>query len=638
MSHNDVYHNSFENKYRNPFGAAPRESEVTLAISIDKSYEVQDLILHTILDRTDEKISYTLSLMEKEEVTDRYGVTIKMPDTPQLVWYFFEIKLPHMSVYYGRRWVEESGEGDVYEHVPPSWQITVYDSNYQTPDWWKHAIMYQIFPDRFHSSGSIDVNNAPKSSLLHTHWDNDPLYIRNEHGDVIRWDFFGGNLQGIKDKLDYIQSLGVSVIYLNPIFEAESNHRYDTGDYHKIDPLLGTNDDLKKLVDEAKNRGIELMLDGVFSHTGSNSIYFNASGSYPSVGAYQAKSSPYYSWYTFYSHPDNYESWWGIGTLPTVNKEDASYQNFLIHDENSVLQSWHKLGINHWRLDVADELTDDFIKEIYHRLKKNNPSSVLLGEVWEDATNKIAYDKRREYFLGGELDSVMNYPLRRIMLQFINGDIDAHAVSTCLYTLQEHYPKQYYYSLMNLLSTHDVERIHTMLDMFVPDHMNNKERELIIHKQLKALSLWLYSFPGIPSLYYGDEAGLTGGADPDNRKPYPWGREDLELLGWYKKIGMWRNEHAALRTGDIKIHSLHEDVLCYERWITSNLDTFQKQAENGHFIFVMNRHVEEQYSVTLPFYEGRWVNLHDSNHILTSTQKGLSITLDGCESFLFKKI
>ncbi|MDQ0300661.1 4-alpha-glucanotransferase [Salibacterium salarium] len=636
MRQRDLYHNSFQLQYREPFGAVPKGSNVSLKLDIHQWYKVSQVNLHYIYDKKDDHHIQAMELNKKVRPYHRYESRITTPEEPQLLWYFFEVVTDNHSLYYGREEVFESGAGHIYDHIPPSWQITVYDPVYQTPNWWKHATMYQIFPDRFYRSGTVDVTHAPKTSLLHTHWDDEPLYIFNEKKEVTRWDFFGGDLQGVIAKLDYLQSLGVTVLYLNPIFEAESNHRYDTGDYHTIDPFLGDKNDFIELIDKAADCNIEIMLDGVFSHTGSNSKYFNREGQYSTLGAYQSKDSPYYEWYTFHNHPYDYETWWGVGTLPTLNKENQDYQDFLIYDKESVIKTWQQRGMKNWRLDVADELPDDLIKKIYKQMKNDDESSVLLGEVWEDATNKTAYGKRRDYFLGGVLDSVMNYPLRRIMLDFMKGEIDAGVVHRKLMTLREHYPKHYFYSLMNMLSNHDVERIKTVLEKNVLAHPM-EERKEIVKAQVKALSLWLYSFPGIPSLYYGDEAGLTGGKDPDNRKPYPWGKEDRELISWYKKLGSWRNKFTALRTGHWKSHFLNQHVYSFERWTENGEDTFGKKADNEHMIYFINRDHRESEEVTLSVKkEGNWQDIQNLLRIFPSKNGKLRLTLEPNESMLLQ--
>ncbi|WP_181347840.1 glycoside hydrolase family 13 protein [Thalassobacillus sp. CUG 92003] len=636
MKEQDIYHNSFELSYREPFGAAPKGSNVSLSIDVNSHFQVSHVILHYIHDRTDEAATKEMDLYSEQHQLYSYETTVTMPTEPQLIWYFFEIVLADKTLYYGRENIEESGEGRMYDHVPPSWQITVYDPGYETPKWWKHATMYHIFPDRFHRLNAPQLDQAPKSSLMHSHWENDPIYIRNENGDVVRWDFFGGTLQGIIHKLDYIRSLGVDVIYLNPIFEAESNHRYDTGDYHQIDPLLGSKADFEELISEAVKRNIEIMLDGVFNHTGSNSIYFNERGEYDSVGAYQSTQSPYYPWYTFYNHPDEYESWWGVGTLPTVKKENESFQKFLIHDDDSVIKTWQRSGLNHWRLDVADELTDDLIKQIYRQLKSVDESSVLLGEVWEDASNKIGHGKRREYLFGGVLDSIMNYPFRKLLLGFMTGEVDAYFVQRRLLTLSEHYPKHYFYAVMNMLSTHDVARVKTLLTQALPTDFTEEDQMAAVSDQVKSLSLWLYAFPGVPSLYYGDEAGVTGGSDPDNRKPFPWGREEQELVAWYQQIGQWRKDHVALRTGSWLPHALHKDVFGFERWTLNGVDTFGDPAKDEHMLFLTNRHLHDSRNITLNVRKGKWQDVNNKKRIFKAKKGALTLTLAPRETLLLR--
>ncbi|KGX91555.1 alpha-amylase [Pontibacillus halophilus JSM 076056 = DSM 19796] len=633
----NIVHNSFDSIYRDPFGAAPKGSHVKLTIEVDHRQHVDKVFLHYIFDKTHEESVKEMDLFSEEHQFSGFETTITMPEEPQLVWYYFEVLTENKRFYYGRIHMEESGEGRVYDEVPPSWQITVYDQTYETPNWWKHATMYQIFPDRFYAEGEIELEKAPKTSLVHAHWENDPYYIRNERNEVVRWDFFGGNLQGIISKLDYLQSLGVTVLYLNPIFEAESNHRYDTGDYHRIDNLLGSKEDFEELIRMASKRGMEIMLDGVFSHTGSNSIYFNQAGAYDSVGAYQSKESPYYPWYTFHDYPDQYEAWWGVGTLPTLNKNEPSYQRFLVQDEDSVIKTWQKSGLNHWRLDVADELTDDLIRQIYSALKEGDQDSVLLGEVWEDASNKTAYGTRRDYFLGGVLDSVMNYPLRTLMLDFIKGDIDAYYLHRRLMTLREHYPKHYFYSVMNLISSHDVERVLTHLDGHLPTEWDQSEREEVIRKQVKVLSMWLYTFPGVPSLYYGDEAGVDGGEDPDNRKPFPWGREDEELVAWYQQLGQWRRKHAALRTGGWNSMAIDGDVYAFERWTENGVDEFGDAVSNETFLVILNRSSEGTKEVTFPARKGKWQNVLNK-YVHRARNGKLSLSLQPYEGLVLRHL
>ncbi len=441
---------------------------------------------------------------------------------------------------------------------PVPYQLSVYSYDFETPKWLKGGVIYQIFPDRF-CRAEKNKQIAP-NKVLRNDWGGVPVFEPNEKGEVVNNDFFGGDIKGIISKLDYLNELGVTVIYLNPIFEAFSNHRYDTGNYMAIDSLLGTEDDFKELIDKANDFGIKIILDGVFNHTGDDSIYFNKYGNYPSVGAYQSKKSQFYNWFTFTKFPNEYSSWWGIKTLPAVNKHNPEYINYITGDDG-VLAKYIKMGIAGWRLDVVDELHSGFVREIRKAVKKVNKDAVIIGEVWEDASNKIAYGVRREYFLGNELDSVMNYPLKNAILNYaMHGDC-----SILVQTIKElidHYPKQVLDCLMNILSTHDTYRLISALSgvktigkskadlskilLAVDDYDNAVNR-------VKIASLLQYSLPGVPSLYYGDEAGMQGYVDPLNRRCYPWGNEDCELINWYKKLGELRKRFSLFIAGDFDI-------------------------------------------------------------------------------------
>ncbi|MFZ5754504.1 MAG: glycoside hydrolase family 13 protein, partial [Bacillota bacterium] len=459
------------------------------------------------------------------------------------------------------------------------------------------------------------MHPKPNSTIYTDWWEDIPVYNRDpETGKIISYDFFGGNLYGVLKKLPYLQELGVSVIYLNPIFESPSNHKYDTSDYKKIDPMFGDNELFQTLCREAKELGIAIILDGVFSHTGSDSIYFNKEGNYPEVGAYQSPESPYYSWYRFSCYPDLYECWWGIDTLPNVNEMEPSYQNFIIYDEDSVLKYWMKLGAKGWRLDVVDELPDEFVKNFYRVLKETDPEAVLIGEVWEDASNKISYGKLREYLLGDELDSVMNYPFRNIFLDYLLGRRDARETHLALMQLYENYPRQHFYALMNLIGSHDVPRVLTLLGDAPPEQTISKEdqakfrlspdkRKLAV-RRLKLLSLIQMTFPGVPCVYYGDEAGLEGYGDPLNRRTYPWGREDRELLVWYKKIIALRNRHDVLKTGEWIPLYAQGHVYAFLRRISQDRDVFGQKKKDNVAILIFNRHETEEITLTLDV--SRW--------------------------------
>lgn len=425
-----------------------------------------------------------------------------------------------------------------------AYQLTVYDKNYHTPDWFKGGLMYQIFPDRFAKEGEYPVEAG---KILRSDWGGTPEFRPNEEGKVLNNDFFGGNIRGIVSKLDYLKSLCVTVIYLNPIFRSASNHRYDTGNYREIDPLLGTEEDFKTLISEAKKRGIRVILDGVFNHTGDDSLYFNRYGHYDAVGAYQSKNSPYYDWYNFFDYPNGYESWWGITTLPAVNEQSASYRNFLF-GKDGVIKHWLHTGISGYRLDVADELPDFFLKELRTAVKEEAPNALIIGEVWEDASNKIAYGKRREYFQGGELDSVMNYPLKEGIIGYVLSGESA-VLLEAVDMLIDNYPKQSLHCLMNILSTHDTCRILTVLggkQVYTKEEMSvtylsAEEKERAV-KRLKTAAVLQYTLPGVPCLYYGDENGMEGYIDPFCRRCFDWEHLNQDLISFYRKLGGIRRD------------------------------------------------------------------------------------------------
>ena len=372
--------------------------------------------------------------------------------------------------------------------------------------------------------------------------------------------------------MDYIASLGTTILYLNPISKSFSSHRYDTGDYKTPDPMLGTEEDFMQLCRAAHDRGIKVILDGVYSHTGSDSRYFNKNETFDSIGAYNSKESPYASWFTFYNWPDSYRAWWDFETLPTVNKMDPEFIKYIITDEDSVVAHWLKLGADGYRLDVADELPDEFLKLLYDRVKEINPDALVLGEVWEDASNKTAYEKRRTYFTNAELDSVMNYPFRTAILNFMRGWDSGRGLRDAVMTIVENYPPQVVACNMNLLGTHDTPRILTALvDDFDGSREEKAKRRLsrnnleVARERLLMASFLQYTLPGSPSLYYGDEALMEGYKDPFNRRTYPWDREDMDMLNHFKRLGKLRKEHPALRLGDIRFFAAGDKHIGFSR-------------------------------------------------------------------------
>ena len=531
-----TYFDSRDPACKSPFGAVPCGTEVSFAVFCTDEENIVSGALHVTEEFAGREQTVPLTLSG-----GAWRCVYAAPRRPELAWYRFSLR-------------RRSGETVTLAQR----QLTVYEERGAAPDWFGRSVSYQIFPDRFCRSRVPDPAGLVGDRTVHENWQDTPEFRPDERGEIRNRDFFGGDLAGIISKLDYLKSLGVTTLYLNPIFEAASNHRYNTADYMAIDPMLGTAEDFRALCREAHARGMRVLLDGVFNHTGSASRYFNADGFYPELGAAQSKDSPYYNWYHFTHWPDSYDAWWGIKTLPAVEENQASYRDFIIRSEDSVVRHWLRCGADGWRLDVADELPDDFIAELRQAMDAEKPDCLLLGEVWEDGSNKIAYDRRRKYLLGRETHGLMNYPFRTAALDWLCGG-DAAAFRESMEQLRENYPSPAFYSAMNFLSTHDTPRILTLLGG-EPTPADKAERAAaqlspagreLARRRLMLGALLLYTFPGSPTVYYGDEAGMEGYEDPLNRRAFPWGAEDEELLRWYRKLGQLRGGRPSLQRGDI---------------------------------------------------------------------------------------
>ena len=571
-----LYHNSQDINYRTPFGAVTLGSEVSLRISVSHFSGNTSAKIRIWTDIGGEEwVDMTAEIAGDSLL---FSGSFKVPEEPCLLWYSFLVSDEKENLYYGNNKEKLGGVGLPYGHVPPSYQITVY-RDFKIPDWYKNSVAYQIFPDRFHRGSDfvkrsadclLDTERKGPKTILRQNWDDSPSYIKDEKGHVTHWDFFGGTLEGITEKLDYLESLGIGTLYLNPIFKALSNHRYDTSDYMEIDPRLGDDESFKTLCHEAKKRGIYIILDGVFNHTGNDSIYFDAYGNHQTCGAYQNPESPYADWYLFKNKEQTeYESWWGVKDLPSLNKENKEYQSYLYGGKNAVIRHWLKLGAKGWRLDVADELTDDFICGIRKAVKETDEDGLLLGEVWEDASNKVSYGTMRKYLLGNELDCVMNYPLRNAIIDFFTGKINAKDAGKTLMSLYENYPKPATQANFNLISSHDRARILTMLQGFDEQSKSqtNIDTDSAPLHRLWPVCVMQMTMPGVPCIYYGDEAGLFGELDPDNRKTYPWGKENKDTLSIYKNAISLRKEWPVFTSGDFcVIETLSPNVFAYKRW------------------------------------------------------------------------
>ena len=641
----NVIHDSQNEFYRFPVGAAATESKVRLRLKVetDKETEVSGIKIRIWEDRVGETL-YSMARMEDGEYYEGY---VNMPKKGTLLWYYFIISVNGQVCFYSNNDEMMGGVGQLADYPHAAYQITVYNKEAKTPDWFKHSVMYQIFPDRFYRKGNEMVEKP--NALYHASWKDKPRYYKDpDNGEIIAYDFFGGNFAGIREKLPYLKDLGISVVYLNPIFESASNHHYDTGNYMKTDPILGTNEEFAQLCAEGKKIGIRFILDGVFSHTGEDSIYFNKYGNYDSVGACQSKDSPYYSWYSFIDYPDKYESWWGFTNLPNVREETPAYMDYIIHKEDSVLHYWNKQGISGWRLDVIDELPEKFSQAFYKELKNTDPDSVLIGEVWEDASNKVAYGVNRHYLCGYEIDSAMNYPFRRIVMDFLLGYVDGHQICRRIMSLKENYPAQNFYAMMNLLGSHDRERILTILGEApscegVPERIQAKyklddERLKLGKSRLKIAAAWQMTFPGVPCIYYGDEIGMEGYKDPFCRLPYDWDNGDEDLRQWYKKLIHLRNENVALQTGKFLPIYSDGDIFGYARVIDDGKDVFGEPAENDVFIVLMNRGSEMRtvYVDVRDLWAGSFINVFGDGRELNVIREVLHVSMKPCSVKIYR--
>lgn len=555
----------FDTSYKHPFGAIRRGQPSMFNVRIPKIMQVTGLTL--VMFRPGYKERFIELALQDESGEDNIFSCVFTPNNVGVHHYYFTCILDGR-----RRYIKRRGASEGVFEGEELFQLTVFDENLYTPASIRGGIMYQIFPDRFAKSGEKH-EGVPPDRIMREDWYGTPYYRPDEKGIVRNNDYFGGDLKGIIEKLPYIKSLGVTILYLNPIFEAHENHRYNTANYEKIDPLLGTEEDFVQLCQKAAEMGIDVILDGVFSHTGADSVYFNKFGRYGEhTGAYRDKNSPYFPWYSFIGYPDTYDSWWGISTLPNVNENNPEYTNYICGD-GGILQKWIKLGAKGWRLDVADELPDEFLDNLNVAVKKMGSDKIIYGEVWEDASNKESYGVRRRYLIGGQLDSVMNYPFKEAILNYVKY-ADARMFKDSILTILDHYPKPAIDMLMNFLSTHDTERALTRLggeEVGWHDKDWQSERRLDGAQYLYGLALLKcamvlqFFLPGIPSVYYGDEAGMEGYRDPFNRRCYPWGQENTELIEFTKQLAKVRHGTRAFEQGEMKFIECDDNVCVFAR-------------------------------------------------------------------------
>jgi glycosidase len=641
--------------YREPFGAVAAGTRIRLALRNENgpldARRVSLCYAYGLKQFVESRIRLQPGLGAGSAADDGMAghCWLRLPALPCLVFYWFEIDDDNSLPFYVADRDSLSGGGRLSQHrprflpgephSPAAWQITVYESDFNVPDWLPGSVIYQIFPDRFHrdrafSKARFEKNNWPER-IWHENWLEDVDFHGKPETGYLACDFFGGSLSGICEKLDYLAGMGVQIISLNPIFKARSNHRYDTGDYEMIDPLLGTADDFSNLCRQAAARGIRIILDGVFSHTGADSRYFNKFSRYPDIGAWQEATgqalSPYGSWYVFHRKGDQlyYDSWWGFPDLPAVNENDLSYLDY-ITGPDGIIRHWLRLGASGWRLDVSDELPDYFLRSLRLAAQVEKPDAIFLGEVWEDASNKISYGSYRDFLLGRTHDIVMGYPFQNALIGFLAGQFPAERLHHLLEQLRENYPLSSFYSSYNLISGHDIPRAITAL-AGVPDPGSREmqARTALSEDQrqrgeqlLRLAVLFQMTWPGCPVIYYGDETAMEGYRDPFNRRTFPWGHENKSMQRWFARLGLLRQSQAVLRTGQLQILAAAGDVIVFQRSLNAGYDVFgQAMSGPGNALIAVNRSAEPreislfERNIRLPGYgwlfelDGRAINL-----------------------------
>ena len=545
---------------------------------------------------------------EMDRTADGFSVTLDAPERAEALWYSFRLETGDGEYFICPN--ETGCDGELCRDERGGFRLTVYRADFKTPEWFRHAVMYQIFPDRF---GFSDDDTARRGIDYHLAL-GQTCELHESPDEPLRWqarafesgyspdDFYGGTLRGIEAKLPYLRELGVSCLYLNPIVEARSNHRYDTSDYERVDPILGTNEDFAHLAKAAEEQGIRILLDGVFSHTGADSVYFNRYGNYPSLGACQGRKSPYFNWYEFRHFPDDYRCWWGFRDLPEVDECEPSWQEKIVTGADSVVRQWLRRGAAGWRLDVADELPDSVLRLIRLAAKEEKPDAPLIGEVWEDAVIKESYGGRRNYALGYSLDSVMNYPVRAAALDFAHFRSDARTLRDFLRAQRMNYPEPMYVCLMNLLGSHDMERLKTALaaDVTVKELPREEQVKLTFTPERLARAVRLeklcaalqFALPGVPCIYYGDEQGMEGAGDPFNRAVFREG--DRELHDYYVNLSALRNSDPVFAEGEAAFFAPSSDILAVLRWCADG-----NKASDSAFLTLINRGGEERVFLDL---------------------------------------
>ncbi len=654
VSTGKLFYTTKDLDYKDPFGAVATGQTVTFALETGTDATQVSLAVRGLKAVPMQKDG------EAKDGVQRWKCTTTFDSIGEYGYYFAVSNDNNIAFYCDDNYNSHYGKGDYgtgtvrdINNLFP-YDLVVYDAAFETPDWMKDAVIYQIFPDRFFDGdesnnqaqtdarGSVDYEFVSDWYMLPENPEASgkpgyPVYAYKGDGEWSN-EIYGGDLEGITQRIGYLKALGVNVIYLNPVFSSISNHRYDACDYMQIDPILGTLGDFEELVKIAEENGMKIILDGVFNHVSDDSVYFDRYykflGKSEKVGAYPywayvydymaeknvsqetAESAArtyftneygitdfsYTEWFVVNNEAGTgkdsigqragkpvytYEGWWGFDSMPVVKSTDGSefktgtWAEEIIGNSNNsaVSQYWISKGNNGWRLDVANEVSDETWKNFRDSVKALDSDAVIVGEIWFDSTH---------YLLGDMYDSVMNYVFRDAVAGFARGylinrdnkyekwdaDYTAEDAITTLEILRERYPEEAFYAMMNLVGSHDTSRILSYLDDVEDDrHQKDMGNAFPTYeatsqraKQLQyVVSFIQFTYAGAPTIYYGDEIGMVGADDPDDRRAFTWGKGNEELVTWYATLAAIRAQYSALRTGSVNAFAPSRDVMGYVR-------------------------------------------------------------------------
>ena len=651
----EIYFDSKDEAYKSVYGAVEAGENVTFRI--DTGLDASNV---SLIVKGANKKGLQMNLAEQTAAGKTFEVTTSFDNIGENKYYFAVSNGSSIKIYTDDDGYYGVGHAIDLANLTTYYDLVVYEKGFTTPDWMKNAVIYQIFPDRFYDGDESNNDNQThaRGAVNYeyiTDWYALPENPQQEGyvaagtlseeaykatgaywGDG-EWsnEMYGGDLEGIIEKIDYLKELGVNVIYLNPVFSSISNHRYDTSDYTKIDPILGTEGDFAELVKVAEENDMHIILDGVFNHVSDDSIYFDRYyrylGTSEKIGAYpywayvydymkengaskeNAESAAkeyftseygitdyaYTEWVEVYNSQlvdtdgelavdtvglragkpvYGYDGWWGYDSMPVIKSTNGSeYQTgnwaeeiIYAEDGSSVSQYWISKGNNGWRLDVANEVSDETWQRFRDSVKALDSDAVIIGEIWTDAT---------EYLLGDMYDSVMNYVFRGAVTNFAMGTSAEDATKT-LEKLRERYPEEAFYAMMNLVASHDTSRVLSYLDGIGDDRADTslsaafptfETTSQTAKDRQKLVAFLQFTYAGAPTIYYGDEIAMAGADDPDDRRAFTWGKGDKETLLWYASLADIRNNYEALRTGSVEAFTLDSNLMGYVRRLNENV-------------------------------------------------------------------